>query len=181
VTDSWVKIQGILNVSLTALLEKDEPGLMKFRPTFGVPDHNAKGTDVFVLMPFAEHLKPIYDIYISRVIKGLGLSVNVARNVFTPHDIMKDVWTAINRSRVLIADCTGNNPNVFYEVGMAHTIGMPVIFITQHKEEMPFDISRFRYIHYEDTPPGMEKFEGDLARTIRDVLGIGEDLENATE
>jgi hypothetical protein len=40
---------------------------------------------------------------------------------------MWDVWNSIYSSSIIIADCTGRNPNVFYELGIAHTLGKPVI------------------------------------------------------
>jgi hypothetical protein len=48
------------------------------------------------------------------------------------------------RSRVVICDCTGRNPNVFYEIGIAHTLGREVILITQNPEDIPFDLRHLR-------------------------------------
>jgi hypothetical protein len=78
-------------------------------------------------MAFSPDFKPIYVTHISRVVQKLGLTVGRADDFFTAHFVMADVWTAVYRSRVVIADCTGRNPNVFYEIGMAHTVGKPVI------------------------------------------------------
>ena len=68
---------------------------------------------------------------------------------------MADVWRGIYGPRLVIADCTGKNPNLFYEIGMAHTIGKPVILITQKQQDVPFDLQATRYIRYQYTPPGM--------------------------
>jgi hypothetical protein len=83
---------------------------------------------------------------------------------------MADVWTAVYRSRVVIADCTKRNPNVFYEIGMAHTVGKPVMLITLDEADVPFDLRHLRYIKYAYTPPGMDAFEDALERTLQDVL-----------
>jgi len=75
-------------------------------------------------------------------------------------------------AQLVIADCTGKNPNVFCEIGMAHTVGKPVILITQKREHVPFDLQDTRYITYDYTPPGMTKFEAELAQTLRTELKI---------
>jgi len=84
--------------------------------------------------------------------------------------VMSDVWTGICRSSIIIADCTSRNANVFYEIGLAHTVGKSVVLITQNSEDVPFDLRYIRYISYEYTPTGMKKFESDLANTIKTVL-----------
>ena len=83
---------------------------------------------------------------------------------------MADVWTAVYRCRAVIADCTTRDPNVFYEIGMAHKVGKPVILITQDESDVPFDLRHLRYIKYAYTPPGMDAFEANLRLTLQDVL-----------
>ncbi len=170
VTDQWILIQGTLGISLTSLEEGAEPGRLSVKPIFGISDASRAIPDVFVLMSFDPRFKPIYTTHISRVVKGLGLTAARADDFFTAHSVMADVWTAVHRSRVVIADCTDRNPNVFYEIGMAHTVGKPVLLITQNESDVPFDLRHIRYIKYAYTPPGMEEFEVILARTIRDLL-----------
>jgi hypothetical protein len=64
-----------------------------------------------------------------------------ADEIFAPANyITKNIWQLINRSSLLIADVTITNPNVFYELGIAHTIGRDVIIIPQNKDDIPFDI-----------------------------------------
>jgi hypothetical protein len=83
---------------------------------------------------------------------------------------MSEIWSAICKARLVIADCTGRNPNVFYEIGVAHTMGIPVILLTQRMEDVPFDLRHIRFIKYEFTPRGMQKFEKELSATLRDEL-----------
>jgi hypothetical protein len=73
---------------------------------------------------------------------------------------------------VLIADCTGRNPNVCYEIGVAHTLGRTVILITQSKDDVPFDLQSIRYILYENAPRGMPLFGQSLKQTLRKELGL---------
>ncbi len=61
---------------------------------------------------------------------------------------MQDVVNLIDRSHVVIADCTGRNPNVSYEIGIAHTLGREVILITQIEADVPFELRHLRYVAY---------------------------------
>lgn len=130
--------------------------------------------DVFMLMPFDEEIKPVYDDHIKKTLETLNLSIVRADDFFSHHAIMDEIWSAIVFSKILIADCTGKNPNVFYEIGLAHAIEKPVILITQNPDDVPFDLRHRRYIQYNYTPPGMKKFESQLSST---VLGILKDLD----
>ena len=145
---------------------------MTVKPYFGLPTAPTTKSDVFVLMPFAEDLKPVYTDNISEVAKDIELAVSRADDFFTAGSIMADIWNAICDTRVVIACCTGRNPNVFYEIGLAHTVGKRVVLITQNKDDIPFDIRHLRSIDYEYTPRGMKDFEKRLAETLKMELGI---------
>jgi hypothetical protein len=145
-------------------------------PIFGTP--NRKYTyDLFVLMPFSLNLKPVYDDHIKKVAQTQNLSIARADDFFSQNSIMYEVWSAIAQASILIADCTGKNPNVFYEIGIAHTLGKPVVLITQNQDDVPFDLRHIRYIYYDYTPPGMIKFENTLAATILEIM---KDISNET-
>ena len=122
--------------------------------------------NLFVLMPFILELKPVYDDHIKKVAKILNLTIARADDFFSQNSIVQEVWSAIAQATILIADCTGKNPNVFYEIGIAHAINKPVILITQNPDDVPFDLRHRRYIKYSYTPRGMEQFENNLSSTI---------------
>ncbi len=159
-----------MGISLTSLDEGTRPGLVSVAPMFGIPDTVRAVPDVFVLMSFDPRFTPIYATHVSRVVKSLGLTVGRADDFFTVHSVIADVWTAVCRSRAVIADCTTRNPNVFYEIGVAHTVGKPVVLITQDESDVPFDLRHLRYIKYAYTPPGMDTFEANLKLTLQDIL-----------
>ena len=169
VTQNWNRIQGTLGLSLTRLAEGGSD-TMTVRPYFGKPARAGSRLDVFVLMSFAEELRPIYDDHILNVAKSLNLVAKRADDFFGAHHIISDVWEAINSARVIIADCTGRNPNVFYEIGVAHTLGRTVILITQNSNDVPFDLQAIRYIEYKYEPRGVKLFEENLARTLKAEL-----------
>jgi hypothetical protein len=173
---NWMKIQAALDVSLTELAELG-PESMVVTPYFGRPDEKTKLVDLFVMMPFDPVLKPVYEDHIVSVAQDLGLTLARGDDFFTTHSIMSDIWAAILLSRAVIADCTGRNPNVFYEIGLAHAVGKPVVLITQSNDDVPFDIRHLRYIQYEYTPRGMRIFEKRLADTLKTELRLDEGLE----
>ena len=171
VADRWREIQAALDMSLTQAVKLNPQSLI-VEPFFGAADHLAQQLDVFVAMPFAPELTPVWADHIRAVTHSLDLVAARGDDFFTAHSIMSDVWTALTTARVVIADCTGRNPNVFYEIGVAHTIGKPVILITQNGDDVPFDLRHIRYINYAYTPPGMKEFEGTLADTLKTTLEL---------
>src|SRR5688572_22265576 len=91
-------------------------------PVFGYPlEDDGQWPDVFVLMPLAKEFDPIYEDHILPVVQKFTTKCKRADNFFTQRVIIEEIWTAIYRSKICIADCTGRNPNVFYELGIAHT------------------------------------------------------------
>lgn len=91
----------------------------------------------------------------------------MSRPLFTAGHIIEEIWTAIVSAILIIADCSGRNPNVFYEIGLAHAIGKPVILITRDEEDVPFDLHHRQYIRYDFIPRGMREFEDVLTRQSR--------------
>lgn len=171
-SENWEMIQVALGISLADVAELKSRKSIVIKPYYGKPHKFNKIIDLFVLMPFEANLRPVYDDHITNVVKKLGLTVARADDFFTSHSVMSDIWAAICKTRAIIADCTGRNTNVFYEIGLAHAIGKPVVLITQNKEDVPFDLRHIRYIRYEFTPRGMELFERSLANTLKTELDI---------
>lgn len=123
-------------------------------------------TNVFVMMPFDKYILPVYEDHIKKVCDEMGFSCERADDISITSNIMNDIWSLINNADIIICDCTGKNPNVFYELGLAHAIGKNVICITQNTEDIPFDIKHIRYIKYDYNPRGMAKFEKTLGQYI---------------
>lgn len=129
--------------------------------------HKSSWPAVFVLMPFAPELRGVYDNHIATVAKDLRLEIARADDFFTTGNIMGDVWAAINQASLIIADCTDRNPNVFYEIGIAHALGKETILVTQSAGDIPFDLRHLRVIEYRCDTQGMKQFEETLKTTIR--------------
>ena len=172
VTEQVSRLQRALDISLTRLAAVGLDSGMLVEPRFGVPGKLAESLDVFVLMPFKDDLLAVYQDHIEPTCTGLKLTVRRGDDFFTADSVVQDIWKAIVNARLIVADCTGRNPNVFYEIGVAHTIGKPTILITQKSEDVPFDLRHFRYIAYQLTPRGMKEFEKTFKETVINVLGL---------
>src|SRR5438093_1248953 len=80
------------------------------------------------------------------------------------------ISTARARSRVVVCDFSNQNPNVFYEAGIAHTLGRPVIAITQHEGDVPFDLRHRRFVKYLNNEEGLADLSRKLSRRLRTIL-----------
>jgi hypothetical protein len=141
-------------------------------PVFGPPLDLRQRYDVFVLMPFKPELDVVYQDHVKPTVEKLDLTVMRADELHTSNSIMKDVWSSIYRAGVIIADCTGCNPNVFYELGIAHTVGIPVVIIVQDMQSIPFDLRHLRCVEYAYTPRGMTVFQEKLKSSIQNILKL---------
>lgn len=124
---------------------------------------------LFVLMPFSEPWSDRIWEELQGIGTSQGLEVERADTRFGPV-ITEDIWAAIVESRLIIADVTGWNANVFYELGTAHTIGKDVILITQPTTRFPFDTQGFRHLIYTDNPAGMRLLRKELPKIIHHHL-----------
>lgn len=87
--------------------------------------------ECFVLMPFAPAFKSIWETIIRATVVQHGDNCSRADDVFAPGAIVDDVLKSILKADYLVADLTGRNPNVYYELGFAHALKKPVILITR--------------------------------------------------
>src|ERR1043166_4270305 len=97
-----------------------------------------------VMMPLNAEFDNVYAA-LRRIAEAVGLRCRRADDIWENPAVIQDVVSLIDRSRAVICDCTGRNPNVFYEIGIAHTLGRKVILITQNPADIPFDLRHLRY------------------------------------
>jgi len=128
---------------------------------------------VFVLMPFDQELTRIYNTIVRPQIEQLDLTCRRADDLKSNQAIMYDVWKSICEAEIIFADITGLNPNVMYELGIAHALGKETIIINQKNEasRLPFDIAHIRIIDYENTAVGSKDLEEKITATFHFVLG----------
>ena len=104
-------------------------------------------------MPFGERWSDAIWEVLQTIISEAGFNPIRAREL-TGHHIIEDIWSNILKAKIVIADITHSNPNVLYELGIAHTLGKRVITITQDLEETPFDLRQIRHVVYSNMMKG---------------------------
>ena len=83
--------------------------------------------------------------------------------------VLEKILGQIGEARVVVADLTGRNANVFYETGIAQTVKDNVILLAQNIEDIPADLQPFEYVLYEDSKAGRERLVTDLAEAVRQL------------
>jgi hypothetical protein len=131
----------------------------------------------FVMMPFANPIGGYYATIYEPAIKKAGLTpVRADTDIFATGKIIDQIWTGLKRAKVLVAELTGRNPNVLYELGLAHALHKPVVLISSNEADVPFDVRHVRVIYYELTDP----FWGEklIAKVAENVVSA---IKNPTE
>lgn len=107
----------------------------------------------FVMMPFGDWSDIYYKEIFSPSIKEAGMEPLRADELFSSGTVIEQIWEQITKSKILLADLTGKNANVFYELGLAHAARKPVVFISGNVEDVPFDLRHLRVIIYDTKDP----------------------------
>lgn len=140
----------------------------------------------FVLMPFSDDFEGVYKV-VKSVLQSHGLSCKRADEVTMAGNVMNQILQEIRKADMIIADLTGKNANVFYEIGHAHAHKDPekVIILTQRGEDVPYDLQALRYIKYESNEPGQEVLAQRLSEFVRQGKtasgGLFETIEGSAE
>lgn len=136
----------VLDVSQGAGVDADTAGTLK-RLEKSVTLQ--EGDSCFVMMPFVEPVGTYYTTIYEMAIKRAGLRpVRADDDMFATGKIVDQVWTGIQAAKVLVAELTGRNPNVFYELGLAHALQKPVVLVSSNEKDVPFDVQHIRVIYY---------------------------------
>lgn len=144
--------------------------IVRINPIFNGRDFLINKKLAFMLSPFSEPFNTIFSDHIKPCVEKIdSIKCFRADNIYDNKPIIDDIWKSINEAGVIISELTGRNPNVFYETGIAHTIGKEVILITQDINDVPFDLRHLRCIVYEYTPRGIQLLETNLENTIRQI------------
>jgi len=121
----------------------------------------------FVMMPFGEWFDRYYqDIYVP-AIKEAGLEPVRGDELFSTGSVVEQIWEQIEKSKLLLADLSDKNANVFYELGLAHAARKPVVFTSAQLNDVPFDLRHLRVIIYDVREP---EWATRLRNSITDYL-----------
>ena len=153
-------------------------------------DHRTQKPTAFVIMPFGEGFDQIYNLFLVETLSEAGYEVLRADDIRGCQNILKDIVHGIDASQLVVADLTDSNPNVYYELGLAHALGKPALLLTQDVNELPFDLRSYRVLPYNthfahiararkqllDLAKGALTGEMPFGSPIRDFLGVAQQL-----
>jgi len=151
-------VESVRILSVTRTLKRGQIGLFMQGDTpikFRNLKIDAQQPLCFVVMQFTADFNILYSDVIKPLCEEYGFRVIRGDDFYTSGQILEDITQSIRTSALVIADVTPDNPNVFYEVGYAHGIGKPTILLSDRsREKLPFDISGFRTLFYDNTIGG---------------------------
>lgn len=172
VTGSSVEmyVDGVRVLSTTRTLRRGQVGLfmqgatpIKFRNLVV----EAQQPTCFTVMQFSEDFNVLYTDVIKPMCEQFGYRVIRGDDFHTSGQIMDDITQSIRSAALIIADVTPDNANVFYELGYAHGIGKPTILLSdRRREKLPFDISGFRTLFYDNSIGGKAVVEQRLKQHL---------------
>jgi hypothetical protein len=125
----------------------------------------------FVIMPFRPELNYVYrslKAYLGEAFPGIAVVRGDDQALTVP--LLQKIAVYIRQADVVVADCSGRNPNVFYELGLAHALDKPVVLITSDPiEQAPADIRAYEFISYATLEP--DKFLSRLEGALQTIIG----------
>lgn len=119
----------------------------------------------FVIMPFDREFASAYQDLIEPALSKSGYAVSRADELEHHRSLLRNIVQSIEDASLIVADLTDDNPNVYYELGVAHARNKPVIMMTRDIERLPFDLKAYKVIPY--------------SMQLRDALRAHEALQNA--
>jgi hypothetical protein len=146
--------------------QKSEEQFLKIIPqVFTIPKKKVDNNLVSVMMPFSKDFQDVYDS-IKLSCENANMICQRADNVWKNSMIIQDIFELIFTSSIVVADFSTRNPNVFYEVGIAHTLGKHVIPIAQSMDDIPFDLHHHRVLVYHNNNEGRNELSKTLSSRI---------------
>jgi len=126
----------------------------------------------FVVMQFGTPFDEIHKEVIKVVCEEFNLEANRADESYQPTMLVQEITQQIAEATLVIAEITPPNPNVYYELGYAHALGKPTILLADRQKlsTLPFDISAWRTLFYENSIGGKSQFEERLRQHLKAIL-----------
>lgn len=119
---------------------------------------------VFVLMPFHKDFDDVYEFGIRAGCDEAGAYCDRVNEQKFDEMILQRVYNQIAKADIIVAEMTGNNPNVFYETGYAHALNKRVILVAEDESGIPFDLRGYPYILYQGQ---IKKLKAELKDKVR--------------
>lgn len=111
----------------------------------------------------------IYENVFKHAIIGSRLGYECERSSIRTGAFIKDILTKLNQADVVLADLTDMNPNVFYELGVRHTLTNRTILVSRNLDDVPSDLKQYGVITYDTSPSGVDQFKKDIRKILIDI------------
>jgi hypothetical protein len=151
-------------------------GLFAYRGTgealFGPMRMDDRRPNAFIAMQFSEPYNEVYRDTIRPLVAEIGFEPFRVDEAAGPGIILNDIWARITESSVVIAEVSEANPNVYYEVGVAHALRKPTVLLAQRGTKLPFDLGPHRCIFYDNSIPGRARLLDVLKSSLISLLGL---------
>ena len=143
-----------------------------FSPSiFSIPTELVDPNLISVMMPFSSDFNNVYSA-ISDAAISAGYTCKRVDDIWNHSTVIQDVFSLLFQSFIVVCDFSGKNPNVFYEAGIAHTLGKHVVPITQVAQDIPFDLQHHRYANYLNNSEGLETLKQELYSRFVTIDGL---------
>ncbi len=150
----------------TFISTKPSKKRITFAPSvFAIPDLEINSDQVAIMMPFAGFDK--VHSAIKNACADAGLTSVRADDIWNESTFIQDIFNMIFQSQIVVCDFSKRNPNVFYETGIAHTLGKEVIPIAQSLSDIPSDLQHHRALEYLANTEGLLKLRTELAARMK--------------
>lgn len=139
---------------------------MKSRLIFVITPIGKKGTETY------KKYDAIFTTMIKPAIDSVDPSFRIIRadHIAKPGSFIKDILKHLQSSFIVIANLTDLNPNVFYELGVRHTLSKRTIMITEDLKSLPSDLKEYRAIEYKPDITAVEEFNLNLSKCVQEIL-----------
>lgn len=133
---------------------------------------------VFVLMPFDAAFDDIYKFGIKGAAEDVGAYAERIDEQYFDSGVLDRTYNQINKADVIVADMTGKNANVFYEVGYAHALGKIVLLLTQRTDDIPFNLKHHQHTVYGGA---IDRLRKELAQRLQWAITAAREREQGGE
>lgn len=156
--DRWKDVNHLLIAAMNRTVDGGDfsttppkPHLSQFLRSFGLREADLKLESdlVFVLTPFHEDYLETYQA-IRRTCEDVGLRCLRGDEEFVKGDLLNHILSLIVKARLVIANIDGRNPNVFYELGIAHALDKQTILVASSVPDLAFDVKALKIVLFQD-------------------------------
>ncbi|MDY3285557.1 MAG: hypothetical protein SOX31_03145 [Eubacteriales bacterium] len=164
----------VLSVSLKFPIQKTNLGLwVRSKSSITISRYKAtyQKSTAFIVSQFGDQYDTLYSDVIKPCCEQTGYVPVRADEIVTSSMILDEIISSIKTAEIIIAEITPDNPNVFYEIGYAHALNKPTILLCERscREKLPFDISGFKTIFYDNSIGGKRQIEERLQVHLREM------------